>query len=547
MKFLCLRYCEEYPGKFEMFLELKLDLWPNCLSLLRTQDLADLGNGLAMPTGDEPVAVSVEFCAVSKATLSLWASRRERRVVIIVSPALIEVRPNAYKASPLAMQLLEHSWNEGIVLGLVGVVHGEPKHVAGLDCVLGDQPFTPQALRNAVQKVASRLWFKLPPWRKAPSSATEDAFEAQQITCEEHFRQSLELRYLVYNALGYLDERITSASQKIDLDCYDPMAIHYAVTSRNSRERVVGTMRLIVPGRRNLPHGTTLFQPASYGAWCEQLANAETKRVFRDVLNRPSANSLPLLDSFDYFAALTDQTMFRDMVMPNQSCEVSRVVVHPDFRGNKILKLLVDKAIAVASRIRKRYLLLECAPFHEAMYRKYGFQTIEDQGRRFYARAQKLDSWAVAMYLDLNLLAHKSELVHAQAAKGLYQLRILDRYRRDYTLTVGCKDLDRLGIDSRLSVPYPILRSEEPRNAYVAKSAAPTLSSLIHQTFVDLDIRMGQLMHELFRRLPQANVKLIRGDGNELSIDAAHCQHHSGTPLLREKVSAWLEGRHVST
>lgn len=532
-----------------MFVELKLDLNPHCLSLLRTQDLADLGSELALPSGGEPVAVGVEFCVVNQATVGFLAPHtpRDRRVLIVVSPALVEGTPAGYKASPLAMHLLERSWNEGTVLGLVGVVPGETKNAAGLDCVVGDQPFTPHALRGAIQKVASRLWFKLPPLRKATSRENDDLFEAQQIISKVQFCQSLKLRYLVYNALGYLDERITAASQKIELDGYDQAAIHYAVTSRSKPDRVVGTMRLIVPGQHNLYHVTTVFRSANYRAWCEELADAETDRVFRDKLRWPSANALPLLDSFDYFAALTDQTLFRDMIMPNQSCEVSRVVVHPEFRGNGILKLLMDKAIADASCIRKHYLLLECAPFHEAMYRKYGYQVIEDQGRRHYARAQKLDSWAVAMYLDLKPFAHKNERPQARTPNGLYQLRILDRYRRDYTLTVGCKDLDRPGIDARLSIPYPTSFSAKPRHAFVAKGAGPTLASLIHQMFVDLDVRMGQLMHELFRRLPGANVTLVRGDGNELSIKAAHCQQHSGTPSLRERVSAWLEDGHVST
>lgn len=524
-----------------MFIELKFRLTQDCLAALKALDLSGPEGGWTLPTKDESVRVAIEFCADDEALLASIApgSARERRVHIIVASGLVTATASEPEASTLASRLLKHSWSNGTLVGLVGIAQGEKQHVPGLDCVISDRPFDPRALREAIQKVASRAWFKLPPPVKDKHSGRKDVFEVQEVTRQDHFRQSLELRRRVYDALGYVDERIASAELKIELDCYDPRAIHYVVASGTDPHAVVGTMRIIMPSCSKA--GSPLIGFRRYEEWCEELANAEPSRVFRDLLNRPFSNSLPLFDSFRYFPGLTERDPFRDMIQARHSCEVSRIVVHPDFRGYGILKLLMDKAIEVASRGGKRYMLLECAPFHEAMYRKYGFQVIEDQGKRYYARAQRLDTWAVAMYLDLR--AHQVPSVPLDAAPpdNLYRLPVADRRRRQYTLTIGCNGLDRREIDARLSLPYRMRAATAPRGAYVAKGAEPALGSLIRCAFIELDACIGEFMREIFRRLPEARIRLVASDGQELVIDEPQCQSRAGSLPLHDVLSKWLE------
>lgn len=64
----------------------------------------------------------------------------------------------------------------------------------------------------------------------------------------------------------------------------------------------------------------------------------------------------------------------------NTQCEMKRLYVKPEFRGNGIAKILVEKIVADAKEIGYSSMLLDTLPFlHVAirMYRKMGFYEIE--------------------------------------------------------------------------------------------------------------------------------------------------------------------------
>lgn len=63
-----------------------------------------------------------------------------------------------------------------------------------------------------------------------------------------------------------------------------------------------------------------------------------------------------------------------------QNCEMKRLYVRPEFRGNKIGERLVQKIIMDAKEIGYSAMLLDTLPFLERailMYKKFGFYTIE--------------------------------------------------------------------------------------------------------------------------------------------------------------------------
>lgn len=63
-----------------------------------------------------------------------------------------------------------------------------------------------------------------------------------------------------------------------------------------------------------------------------------------------------------------------------QNCEMKRLYVRPEFRGNKIGEQLVQKIIADAKEIGYSAMLLDTLPFLESaifMYKKFGFYPIE--------------------------------------------------------------------------------------------------------------------------------------------------------------------------
>lgn len=64
----------------------------------------------------------------------------------------------------------------------------------------------------------------------------------------------------------------------------------------------------------------------------------------------------------------------------DKNCEMKRLYVRPQFRGQQIGNLLVQKIIADAGEIGYSHMLLDTLPFLESaifLYRKYGFYETE--------------------------------------------------------------------------------------------------------------------------------------------------------------------------
>lgn len=63
-----------------------------------------------------------------------------------------------------------------------------------------------------------------------------------------------------------------------------------------------------------------------------------------------------------------------------QYCEMKRLYVRPEYRGNKLSQVLCDKVIEDAKKIGYKYVRLDTFPFMKnaiALYEKYGFTYIE--------------------------------------------------------------------------------------------------------------------------------------------------------------------------
>ncbi len=66
--------------------------------------------------------------------------------------------------------------------------------------------------------------------------------------------------------------------------------------------------------------------------------------------------------------------------LDNENCELKRLYVKPEFRGNNIGSLLVKHIINEAKEIGYKHILLDTLPFLETainMYKRYGFYEIE--------------------------------------------------------------------------------------------------------------------------------------------------------------------------
>ena len=66
--------------------------------------------------------------------------------------------------------------------------------------------------------------------------------------------------------------------------------------------------------------------------------------------------------------------------MDKEKCELKRLYVKPEFRGQQLGELLLERIINDARRIGYKYMYLDTLPFLETaikMYRRYGFEEIE--------------------------------------------------------------------------------------------------------------------------------------------------------------------------
>lgn len=66
--------------------------------------------------------------------------------------------------------------------------------------------------------------------------------------------------------------------------------------------------------------------------------------------------------------------------LDKQKCELKRLYVKPEFRGQQLGELLLERMMNDARRIGYKYMYLDTLPFLKTalkMYRRYGFEEIE--------------------------------------------------------------------------------------------------------------------------------------------------------------------------
>lgn len=524
-----------------MFIDLKLCLQPDALAQISARELAELVDGVALPQSRERARVVVEFaCGQTDPLDHLPADGTgDRRAVVIVSPKLVKAGAAGVEASDDAQQLLETSWARRVVVGLIGVAERRCDDAVGLDAIVSSDDMK-QGLFDAFRRVVQRLWFKVEPPRSTRSGfSRRPDLHLVRAADRETFRQCLALRHQVYSSLGYLDKDITDASIQLDFDCYDTRARQFAVIDRANDNRIAGTARLISPGLQPWQRPGVEIDGPQYERWCHEFAREEPGRVYRAILGKRIISSLPILDSFAYFGGLSDQDRYESLRYPQNSCEVSRVVVAPEYRGYSILHLLMERIVEEARLSRKNYLLLECAPFHEPMYGKLGFEVIKDKGRCYYTRAQRLDSWAVAMHLDLNE-AHRIDT----RDKG-FRVNIEHSHQAPLELAISDPELDEQMIGQRMHAPYVPAADRNDVPVQAQKGTHGPLLAHLRLGLLDPGLSLCRVLDELHTRLPNAEVRLLSGS-RELALDGPAERDERGCRTLINTINNWLEGLHVA-
>jgi ribosomal protein S18 acetylase RimI-like enzyme len=335
----------------------------------------------------------IERCEFdSKATFADRVAElaRTEDAVLIVSDRFTAASGNG---DDLATLVRERSSDGKAIISLLALADPPVRRIGLVDCVV-DGSAGDKALAEAMQQALSAIRYKIPPTVRSLDQTS--SIEVRPVANAAELQRCLALRYEVYNLLGYLYEREDNETVGLELDYYDPSALHFIATVPGEPDRVAGTARLIVADtrvRRVRLFGDTARIRERYRLLCEQVA--ATSVLLKNKMEiGPGAAALPLLAAFDY-----------DDLTPCASdtvgafCELSRVVVAEEFRGLGVSRLLVRACIAAAFELQQRYIVLECIPQHVGLYEKYGFTTVRSSNHR---RAWGIDQLAVVMRLDLD-------------------------------------------------------------------------------------------------------------------------------------------------
>jgi GNAT superfamily N-acetyltransferase len=338
------------------------------------------------------------------------------RFAVVVSDGLVE-RSGGGELGPsgFTRDLRESFRASPSFLGLVALAPGESGRMRDVNRVVsaeevGAGEAGAVKLRNEITRVAEGLLLRAPPDRAAP--AKDAVIRVHPVASRGQMEECLRLRYDVYDLLGYLDTEVTASGAGIDLDSYDPQALHFAAVE-NASGKAVGTVRLILPGRpvvrRGRLFGSVGDRVKQFEAYCRQVADASASAYLTGLINDPPPASLPIFRSFDF-----RQWWLKKLVPVEDYAELSRLVVNPAYRGAGVSRLLTRAVIATALDLGRKTLLLECTPFHGPMYEKYGFVTMDHDGTRYFSRVQDLDVEGQGMRLDLEKARDHPEVAAAR-------------------------------------------------------------------------------------------------------------------------------------
>lgn len=203
-------------------------------------------------------------------------------------------------------------------------------------------------------------------------------------TNETEFLNYFMLRHRVYTIMGYLDEELVNTRSRLEVNEADVHGIHWGAFYRQGvQEKLVGTARVVTNGPpdaalHKLFSGLVINDP-----------------VAKQRLNTPYLLGLPIFQSHQGMNSIMSEVLNR-----NEVCgELSRVIVAPEFRGNRISQKLIDKALEKSISDGAQRMFLECLQVHETLYEKHGFQRIPgvigpvvDVGRTMIAMQMRADA-----------------------------------------------------------------------------------------------------------------------------------------------------------
>src|SRR5262249_31187039 len=153
------------------------------------------------------------------------------------------------------------------------------------------------------------------------------AVEIRLLRQLHEFESYFKLRHRVYAPMSYLDSEIEKAPSKMEIDWFDKKSIHIGAFAQTGYggEKLVGATRLI----------TTKLINSFHSGMAERMS--ERDQVLRQkVRNGAVVWLLPVFQSHGEMITEVHEAALRGVVFG----ELSKVIVHPDFRGGRLSQRL---------------------------------------------------------------------------------------------------------------------------------------------------------------------------------------------------------------
>lgn len=209
----------------------------------------------------------------------------------------------------------------------------------------------------------------------------------RRLTTNEEIQSYLSLRYRVWTQLGYLSEDRRCDVAQVEVDYSDRFSTALgAFASVDGKEKLVGCVRVV----------HEKVDDNSQWKLIENLLLTKRDPNLQKSIQPTRQNAYPfdLLASFPTFA-----DTYRKWVRAGRlKAELSRVVVHPDWRCKGVGEVLVDSAIVYARQQGLDLLFLACTQEHAPFYQHSGFQALPGLTCESFAAVRVP---AVGMLLDL--------------------------------------------------------------------------------------------------------------------------------------------------
>lgn len=444
----------------------------------RASDLQGAFAPLRNPWTSEEIGFACQFVPLAHLedeVRRLMASG-QRNLIAVSDGLIVPCHQNRWCASAVAERLRRFAWEGHGYCALVAVHETAPATVPEIDAVVGDLGQDP--FRQQLETVALGLWYRLPPASLGHRPLGEH-LTIDFVRTREDLRDCLQLRFTVYRLLGHLPPDLLNGPAEIELDGYDPNAIHFI--ARVGGE-IAACMRLILPSR-NLPRSIILegelqIPQPDIGGWLHEFARPSvTLRSRLAALDPMATIPAALLKAFNAFTLNVDVARSGSFQTTRHYCEISRNITAPKYRGLGISGLLMEKALAAAAGLRRRHMVLECGLHHRGYYEQFGFKGLGSLETGAVEPAETLNCLAMIMHRDLRDITAGTPEPSAPARNTRKTLRVAFEGKPNFITS----NLD-LVMDRFLADLPPGVRAEKenPLEAAVAKGMDAPATVLLH-------------------------------------------------------------------